>query len=54
VEPKETVGRDSTVEKGAKFTLDEARHARFLNTCIAEPGFQMVLDHAVERSRFCG
>jgi hypothetical protein len=51
VEPKEAVGEDSTVEKGAEFTLDEARYAPLLNTCIAEPIFQMVLDHAVEHRR---
>ena len=47
VEPKEAVGEDSTVEEGTQLTFDEARHAPLLNTCITEPGFQMVLDHPV-------
>ena len=51
VDTEETVGEDSTIEKGAELALDEARDGPLLAARVSEPGLQMMLDYPIEGSR---
>jgi hypothetical protein len=48
---QESVREDSAVQEGAELTLDEAWKDLFPDAGICQPGFEVMLDYAIESRR---